>query len=247
MKVKSIVSKTLTNKWLLMAVAIIALFNIVGYMVMGKFNNLVFFLILAVLVRYFSKNMIIVLGVPLILVNLFALKEGFTSVEGFDKQKHSDTIDKINDEKRKKEQHPIVNHDEQTNNNSNAKNADDSNNVESSNVKSDEHFEVGRPKNGGSKIDYAATIENAYDELNKVLGSDGIKSLTNDTQRLMKQQMDLAESMKGLAPLVEKMMPMAQQMQGMMENMDTNGGGMSSIMEMAKKMSSSLGGAPKTA
>jgi hypothetical protein len=140
-----------------------------------------------------------------------------------------------------------VNHDEQTNNNSNAKNADDSNNVESSNVKSDEHFEVGRPKNGGSKIDYASTIENAYDELNKVLGSDGIKSLTNDTQRLMKQQMDLAESMKGLAPLVEKMMPMAQQMQGMMENMDTNGGGMSSIMEMAKKMSSSLGGAPKTA
>lgn len=246
MKVKSIVSKTLTNKWLLMAVAIIALFNIVGYMVMGKFNNLVFFLILAVLVRYFSKNMIIVLGVPLILVNLFALKEGFASVEGFDKQTHSDTIDKINDEKRKKEQHPIVNHADQTNNNGNAKNAD-STNVESSNVKSDEHFEVGRPKNGGSKIDYAATIENAYDELNKVLGSDGIKSLTNDTQRLMKQQMDLAESMKGLAPLVEKMMPMAQQMQGMMENMDTNGGGMSSIMEMAKKMSSSLGGAPKTA
>jgi hypothetical protein len=244
MKVKSIVSKTLTNKWLLMAVAIIALFNIVGYMVMGKFNNLVFFLILAVLVRYFSKNMIIVLGVPLILVNLFALKEGFTSVEGFDKQKHSDTIDKINDEKRKKEHPPIVPNDHET---AHAKNADDSTNVESSNVKSDEHFEVGRPKNGGSKIDYAATIENAYDELNKVLGSDGIKSLTNDTQRLMKQQMDLAESMKGLAPLVEKMMPMAQQMQGMMENMDTNGGGMSSIMEMAKKMSSSLGGSPKTA
>lgn len=245
MKVKSIVSKTLTNKWLLMTVAIIALFNIVGYMVMGKFNNLVFFLILAVLVRYFSKNMIIVLGIPLILVNLFALKEGFYSVEGFDKQTHSDTIDKINEEKRKKEQHPIVNHDEQVNRN--AKGEEESSPVESSNVKSDEHFEVGRPKNGGSKIDYASTIENAYDELNKVLGSDGIKSLTNDTQRLMKQQMDLAESMKGLAPLVEKMMPMAQQMQGMMENMDTNGGGMSSIMEMAKKMSSSLGGAPKTA
>lgn len=244
MKVKSIVSKTLTNKWLLMIVAIIALFNIVGYMVMGKFNNLVFFIITAVLVRYFSKNMIIVLGVPLILVNLLALKEGFNSVEGFEKKTHNDTIDKINEEKRKKEHHPIVPN-EIENNRTNT--TDDSSNVESSNVKTDEQFEVGRAKKGGSKIDYAATIENAYDELNKVLGSDGIKSLTNDTQRLMKQQMDLAESMKGLAPLVEKMMPMAQQMQGMMENMDTNGGGMSSIMEMAKKMSSSLGGAPKTA
>jgi len=246
MKVKSVASKILTNKWLLITVALIALFNIIGYMVMGKFNNMVFFIILAVLVRYFSKNMIIVLGVPLILVNLFALKEGFNSVEGFEKKTHRDTIDKINDEKRKKDNHPIIPHHDENKNNI-QKNEDDSSNIESANVKTDEHFEVGRPKNGGSKIDYAATIENAYDELNKVLGSDGIKSLTNDTQRLMKQQMDLAESMKGLAPLVEKMMPMAQQMQGMMENMDTNGGGMSSIMEMAKKMSSSLGGAPKTA
>lgn len=245
MKVKSVASKILTNKWLLITVALIALFNIIGYMIMGKINNMIFFIILAVLVRYFSKNMIIVLGVPLILVNLFALKEGFYSVEGFEKNSHNDTIDKINDEKRKKEHHPIVPHHVETTRDKNTE--DDSSNIESSNVKTDEQFEVGRAKKGGSKIDYAATIENAYDELNKVLGSDGIKSLTNDTQRLMKQQMDLAESMKGLAPLVEKMMPMAQQMQGMMENMDTNGGGMSSIMEMAKKMSSSLGGAPKTA
>ena len=241
MKVKSVASKILTNKWLLITVSLVSLFNIVGYMVMGKFNNILLFIITAVLVRYFSKNMLIVLGVSLIFVNLLTLKEGFNNLEGFEKKSHDDTIDKINDEKRKSEHTPIIPHDEMAR----AKNTTDTSNVESSNVKSDEHFEVGRPK-GGSKIDYAATIENAYDDLNKVLGSDGIKSLTNDTQRLMKQQMDLADSMKSLAPLVEKMMPMAQQMQGMMENMDTNGGGMSSIMEMAKKMSSSLGGASKT-
>ena len=242
MKVKSVASKILTNKWLLITVSLVSLFNIVGYMVMGKFNNILLFIITAILVRYFSKNMLIVLGVSLIFVNLLTLKEGFNNLEGFEKKSHDDTIDKINDEKRKSEHTPIIPHDEMAR----AKNTTDTSNVESSNVKSDEHFEVGRPK-GGSKIDYAATIENAYDDLNKVLGSDGIKSLTNDTQRLMKQQMDLADSMKSLAPLVEKMMPMAQQMQGMMENMDTNGGGMSSIMEMAKKMSSSLGGASKTA
>ena len=240
MKVKSVASKILTNKWLLITVSLVSLFNIVGYMVMGKFNNILLFIITAILVRYFSKNMLIVLGVSLIFVNLLTLKEGFNNLEGFEKKSHDDTIDKINDEKRKSEHTPIIPHDEMAR----AKNTTDTSNVESSNVKSDEHFEVGRPK-GGSKIDYAATIENAYDDLNKVLGSDGIKSLTNDTQRLMKQQMDLADSMKSLAPLVEKMMPMAQQMQGMMENMDTNGGGMSSIM--AKKMSSSLGGASKTA
>ena len=113
------------------------------------------------------------------------------------------------------------------------------------NVKSDEHFEVGRAKNGQSKIDYASTIENAYDELNKILGSDGIKSLTDDTQRLMKQQMQLAESMQTLSPLVEKMMPMAQQMQGMMEGMNGNGG-MSKLMDMAKQMATGLGSVKKT-
>ena len=54
-----------------------------------------------------------------------------------------------------------------------------------------EDFEVGRRKNGAAKIDYASTIEDAYDDLNKILGSDGIKRLTDDTQGLMKQQMEL--------------------------------------------------------
>jgi len=237
MKVNSSVSKFLTNQMVLKIVSILSLLNIIGYMAIGNFNNVVFFIILAVLVRYFSKNMIIVLGVPLILVNLFALNGTSYGIEGFEEKKHSETVDKINDEKRRKDQDPIVPaHSDST------ATKDAKSDVSASNeTKSDEHFEVGRPKNGGSKIDYAATIENAYDDLNKVLGSEGMKSLTDDTQRLMKQQMELAKSMEGLAPLVEKMMPMAEKMQGMMENMDTKGSGMSGIMEMAQKMAKGLG------
>jgi hypothetical protein len=102
-------------------------------------------------------------------------------------------------------------------------------------------FEVGRKKNASSKIDYAATIEDAYDDLNKILGSDGIKNLTEDTQRLMKQQMQLAESMKSMAPIIEKMLPMAEKAKDMMTSMDKDGNGMAGIMDMAKKMSGNLG------
>jgi hypothetical protein len=56
----------------------------------------------------------------------------------------------------------------------------------------------------------------------------------------MKQQMSLAESMQGLAPLVEQMMPMAEKMQGMMTSMGGEGG-MSGLMDMAKKMASQVG------
>jgi hypothetical protein len=238
MKLKSSVSKFLTNKLVLNIVSILALLNVIGYMVMGNLNSVVFFIVLAVLVRYFSKNMIIVLGVPLVLVNLLSLNGMSYGIEGFEDKKHSETIDKINEEKRRKDQTPIL--PSQVH-----ETGEKMKDVSASNeTKSDEHFEVGRPKNGGTKIDYASTIENAYDELNKVLGSEGMKSLTDDTQRLMKQQMDLAKSMEGLAPLVEKMMPMAQKMQGMMESMDTKGSGMSGIMEIAQKMTKGLSGTP---
>ena len=236
MKINSKVSKLLTNKWVLNIVSLLALLNVIGYMIMGNFNHVLFFMVLAVIVRYFSKNMIIVLGVPLIVTNIFSLKGNNNynySIEGMennDKKSHDDTIKKINDDK-EKSQSPTLPGTEVTPSNSKTSN---------------EHFEVGRPtKNGGgSKIDYASTIENAYDDLNKILGSDGIKNLTQDTQRLMEQQMSLAQSMNGLVPLVEKMMPMAQQMQGMMNSMGGEGG-MSGLMDMAKNMASKVGNTSK--
>ena len=59
-----------------------------------------------------------------------------------------------------------------------------------------ESFEVGRGKRN-PKIDYASTITDAYSQLNELIGKDGIKSLTNDTQTLMQQQLQLAKQLWG--------------------------------------------------
>jgi hypothetical protein len=206
---------------------------------MGNFNNVAFFIVLALLVRYFSKNMIIVLGVPLILVNLFHLNNNSYQIEGMEnsgdnknkESKHKDVLNKALEDKKRKESQIIVPTD----------------GVVSSNVHNEKSgFEVGRAKNGGSKIDYATTIEDAYDQLNQILGSDGVKSLTNDTQKLMQQQMDLAKSMEAMTPLIKGIMPMAEKAQEMMKSMDNGSGGLGSVMEIAKKMSSGLGGAVKS-
>ena len=53
-----------------------------------------------------------------------------------------------------------------------------------------------------NRIDYASTVEDAYGDLNKILGGDGIKRLTEDTQKLMGQQMQLADAMKSMTPLL---------------------------------------------
>ena len=229
MNLNSTVSKLLTNKWVLNIVSILAFLNVIGYMVMGNFNNVLFFIVLAVLVRYFSKNMIIILGIPLVIVNLFAMNQPDYNVEGMENKKKEekeepdmdDDVEGLTvEEKESVEEDPVV----------------------SSNVNDEKSgFEVGRKKNASSKIDYAATIEDAYDDLNKILGSDGIKNLTEDTQRLMKQQMQLAESMKSMAPMVEKMLPMAEKAKEMMSSMDKDGNGMEGLLDMAKKMSGNLG------
>jgi len=54
----------------------------------------------------------------------------------------------------------------------------------------------------GDRIDYATTLDDAYSNLNNILGKDGIKNLTSDTQALMKQQLQLASAMKGMQPLI---------------------------------------------
>jgi hypothetical protein len=253
MKLKGTAAKLLTNKWVLNIVSILALLNAFGYMITGNFDQLFFFLVVAVLIRYFSKNMIIVLGASLIvskIVSFNASKFHINVNEGMEnnkqKETHTETQDSKNkkalkkalDEKKSKEE-PVI--DSYANQHEDEAETKENAGVSSLNKKK-AGFEVGRRKNGGTKIDYASTIEDAYDELNNLLGSDGIKNLTNDTQSLMKQQMELAESMKSMTPLVESLMPMAQKMQDMMANMDNGKGG--GIMEMANKIAG-LGGKKK--
>ncbi len=80
MKVPSVSKKILTNKFVLNAVTVIAVLNMLGYLVSGHITPILFFIVLAILTTYFSKNMIIVLGIPLILVNLFVISRK-TNVE----------------------------------------------------------------------------------------------------------------------------------------------------------------------
>jgi phosphoglycerol transferase MdoB-like AlkP superfamily enzyme len=70
--------------------------------------------------------------------------------------------------------------------------------------KTDEEFTSMGINKKRNRIDYASTIEDAYDDLNRILGSDGIKKLTGDTQRLMNQQLQLADAMKSMSPLLEQ-------------------------------------------
>jgi len=99
----------------------------------------------------------------------------------------------------------------------------------------EESFEVGR-KYSNNPIDYQSTIEDAYSDLNKIIGGDGIKKLTSDTQGLMKQQLQLAEAMKNMGPLIQGMGPLLKQAEGLIGGMGE--GGINNIAALAKKFTS---------
>jgi hypothetical protein len=94
-----------------------------------------------------------------------------------------------------------------------------------------------RNKNkSGFDIDYASTVEDAYDELNKIIGGDGIKKLTSDTQNLMQQQLQLAEAMKGMTPMIEQMEPFLKTASQFMGMGGPDSGGLAGISKMAEQL-----------
>lgn len=246
MKLNSAMSKFLTNKWVLNVVAFLALFNVIGYAIMGNLNAVVYFIIFAVLVRYFSKNMTIVLGVPLIIVNLLAMRgniqegmESGTTAPQSDSNLNTNPVTKPSKGEAQEKINSMVNKNTASTtsviNNSAASTFSTSPDNAAQETGEKQGFEPGRRKNRGYDIDYATTIEDAYDELNNILGSDGIQRLTSDTQNLMKQQMQLAEAMKGMTPVIQSIAPMVENLKGMMGQMGDGKEGLGNIMDLAKK------------
>lgn len=257
MKAKEFMRKFLSNKYVLMGVTVLAVLNLIGYMALNDFDSVIYFILVGCITFFFSKNMIIVLGVPLILVNLFRVKsrerEGMENASDEDKTGTMDktettdkkgTMDKKDSMDTTKDSFSSNNGQDNNSNNGTKpfkevlKNVHsqkassqqglpitplpntqvDPVNTDASDAAVDESFEVGRSKknSSGYNIDYASTVEGAYDQLNSILGSEGIKQLTNDTQGLMKQQMQLAQSMKQIEPMIQSMAPLMQQAKGLL-------------------------------
>ena len=217
MNLRASLSSLLTNKNVLNIVFFVSVLNVIGYVIYRNYEAVTYFVLIGLTMAYFSKNMIIILGVPLILVNLFSM--GKRKVyEGLENKV-------TQDEKAVEDQKEFADVAGIANVNVSEKKEDD--------VKGKEKFEVGRKK-GQYNIDYASTIEDAYDDLNKIIGGEGIQRLTADSQRLMKQQQQLAKAMEGMGPLIEKMAPMLEGAQSMLKSV---GGGenLSKVVEGLKK------------
>jgi len=91
----------LHNKILLYAVFIFSLLNLFVFVNTGNYNHVAIFILIGFITSFFSKNMLVILLLSLILTNI--LKYGSTLNEGFEEGADGDDNEDEDEKKKKKE------------------------------------------------------------------------------------------------------------------------------------------------
>ena len=233
-KMPKLIQRILTNRIVLYGMVILSLIYVLGFIHNRSWDNLGLFVVVGLLTTYFTKNMIIVLGAAIFMANCNVCKnfildripmsfsEGMTNKEDEEnmdnkkKEKMSNKegnevlYEKVDGKDGEKECKKVSGEACSSTENcftdsgyTTLKSAFSNRTVPSSQpavIDGSDEEEQGK----GERIDYAKTLELAYDNLDKMLGQDGMKSLSEETKMLAEQQKGLMESLNNMAPMIKQ-------------------------------------------
>ena len=205
------IKSLLKDKNVLYIVLFLAVTNLFGYLLMREVDAVIFFLIVGFLTSYFSKNMIVVMLVAMISTNFLLGSKHLGSIkEGQANMGLKKTAPVVSDETNGEE---VLEIDvDITKNSEGGEKLDvditkDSEGGEKVDVEVKEPLAKlsPAPANGKKpKLDYAGTMEAAYDNLDDLLSSDALKNMSADTQRLAEKQKLLMNNIGKLEPVMQK-------------------------------------------
>ena len=200
----------LKNKYVLYVLLVLAIINVLGYVALQDYDSLALFVAVGVLSTYFSKNMAVNLLLAIAVTSLIAINKRV--VEGMKNKEEDDEVEEKPKKKAKKGKKEGMKEGNEAcgpndecpagkvcNDTGHCVPETFQNNVPPSSpasVDEDDDEAV------GDRIDYAATMEQAYDNLQTMLGDDGIKSITSETKKLVNQQKDLMKTLNSMAPVL---------------------------------------------
>ena len=228
------------NKILLYVLLILAVTNVFGYIMSDNLVAVLMFIVVGYLSTFFTKNMNIILASAIITTNfVVAMNYSRAKREGLDNKdtkdanitKKSNDLDEnqidlstvVDTEKRIKAagfdklSYNEVTGKKNTNPTDSQKVAlDDKPTVKNTSekpvVNGADEAEL-KKKSTKLNVNRAKTFESAYDNLNKILGSDALKAMTDDTQKLASQQALLLKN-------IEKLEPMMNMASGLLDKLD---------------------------
>ena len=175
--------KLLTNKYILYLVLFLSCLFLFSLLLAKKICLIIIFALIGYIIWFYNKNMTIVLGLSLIIT--FIANLGVKVKEGLENMSTDDTTSSVTGTKPK----PATTTTPAT-----------PTTPATTTPSTETMNNISGKRN---RLDYASTVEDAYDDLSKILGGDGIKRLTGDTQQLLEQQVQLVDAMKTMTPLIE--------------------------------------------
>jgi len=256
-----ILNKLFTNVYVLYFVAGLAFLSVIGNLMANKFTTVAFFILVFLLTKHFSNNMIIVLLVPLIFTTVFniekATREGMDDGSGTGSGSSGDdpsltnitpgnpgTVSVVDTTVTVTDDPSITTPQTTTPYNTSSSMSNTNNTITM--IDEAEGFQIGDQKQKRTyEVDHAATLKQSYSDLSKSLGPDGIRKLTEDTTSLLKQQAELGQAIKNMEPLIAGMAPLMKTAQGIFGSLGASSekgapsGDLSSLLAMANKLGGS--------
>lgn len=207
--------KLLNDKNVLYVVFVLAILNLLGYLVVQNTEAVAFFLIVGFLTTYFSKNMIVVLIVAMVATSLFtatktsyrSVKEGMTDSSS-QRQETKDSIKSKMDQKKQ-----VLKEKKQTAQTAQTAQSAQSDTSSGDDDEVEEVEELTVASQGKNRVDIVANLSEAYNNLQKTVGEGGVQGLTNQTETLLTQQKQLMDNITTMQPFLETA-------QGFMDKLD---------------------------
>jgi hypothetical protein len=202
-------NKLVNNKITLYIVAIIAFITLIGNIMNSEVSAIFLFFLAGGVAYSFTKNMTIVLGSSIIstsvasmLSSYFVYKEGLEGLEDISDPSNNNISSNKKGSSKKVLPMKKVSADEnipsKTSNSDNAEALTQLSPALFNNIPNKDQMQ--------KQLGKATEMEQAYDNLEKIMGKDNIQSITTDTKDLIKQQNELIKQLKTMTPALNEAM-----------------------------------------
>jgi flagellar biosynthesis GTPase FlhF len=211
-------NKIINNKITLFIVSALAFFSLYIHITSSHFTAVLLFFLTAGLVYTFTNNMTVVLGMSFIVTtfasifkDIFGFKEGLKNEKEKAKEKVKEGLNEEDTEKEETEEGETEETEKKDSDTKKKKKPSEA-------TKKDKLDKFGNQKlnpalyntpskqNMEKQLGKASEMEQAYDNLEKVMGTENVNSISSDTKDLIKQQNELIKQLKTMTPALNDAM-----------------------------------------
>jgi len=209
---KIVINKIVNNKITLYVVAFIAFLSLFRHIMNSEFSAVLLFFLSGALVYNFTKNMTIVLGMAFIVTtvasmtkNLLGFQEGLEDKKEAPK-KEDDLMKIIKEQKEDEEQAEEPTEETEEIAEKPTKKVAKKAGYENQLKLNPALYNIPNKEQMQKQLGKATEMEQAYDNVDKIIGKNNVESISSDTKDLIKQQNDLIKQLKTMTPALNDAM-----------------------------------------